>query len=148
MWSRKSAVWSVLTSLVLPSLALLASEVQPSQTHVSENYKKNVRPIFAQKCFDCHSSLGHKPWYGRIPGAKWLIDKDVNEARADLDMSQDFPFLGKGTPSEYLDVLEDAVSDGSMPPLRYRALHWDSKLTEPEIMIIKEWIKGSRKDLH
>ncbi len=160
MLSRKLAFWPILISLVLLSLVVLSlaraqeaqrapdAEIPPSAlTHVNENYKKNVRPIFAQKCFNCHSSLGHKPWYAKIPGPKWLIEKDIKEARADLDMSQDFPFLGKGTPTDYLDVLEDAVKDGSMPPFRYRALHWDSKLNDSEIKTIQEWIKTSRKEL-
>jgi hypothetical protein len=126
----------------------VSSTPSAALVHVNENYQRSVRPIFAQKCFDCHSHLGTRPWYASIPGPKQLIDKDIREATADMDMSQDFPFLGKGTPLDYLDVLEDAVKDGSMPPWRYRILHWDSKLTDLERTRILEWIESSRKELH
>ncbi|MDB5036984.1 MAG: hypothetical protein JWQ35_512 [Bacteriovoracaceae bacterium] len=114
---------------------------------VNENYLKSVRPIFESKCFDCHSSHTVHPWYYSLPLVKQLIDRDVKEARADLDMSKDFPFLGKGTPTDYLDVVRDAVNDKSMPPWRYRILHRSSELTEQDRKTILMWVDLSEKEL-
>jgi uncharacterized membrane protein len=114
---------------------------------LNESYRKTVKPIFQKKCFDCHSRYTHQPWYYQLPGVKQLIDHDVREAREDLDMSEDFPFLGKGTPTDYLDVLQDVIKDGSMPPWRYRILHRDSKLTNEDRVLIQEWIEKGQKDL-
>jgi hypothetical protein len=107
---------------------------------VSEDYQKSVKPILEKKCFDCHSRYGHQPWYYSLPIVKQVIDRDIREARADIDMSEGFPFLGKGTPADYLDVLKDTVNDGSMPPFRYRIAHSGSALTEEERTAILGWI--------
>jgi hypothetical protein len=112
-------------------------------SEVNQDYVQSVRPIFAKKCFDCHSQNTHWPWYASLPGVGFLIAKDVREARDDMDMSNDFPFVGKGSPSEYLSVIEDALNDGSMPPFRYRILHSESALTEPEKKTIHLWIDKS-----
>ncbi|HIM93564.1 MAG TPA: cytochrome C, partial [Campylobacterales bacterium] len=29
-----------------------------------------MKPIFENKCFDCHGTLGTYPWYYKIPGIK------------------------------------------------------------------------------
>lgn len=125
-----------------------AGSAAPSAlSRVNERYRETVKPIFEKKCFDCHSSRTHYPWYNSLPVIKQLIERDVREARADLDMSEDFPFIGKGTPTDYLDVLKDAVNDRSMPPWRYRIMHKDSALTDHEREVILKWVEESGNEL-
>jgi hypothetical protein len=112
---------------------------------VNEQYLKNVKPIFQHKCFDCHSGSTVFPWYHGIPGIRQLLDHDIHEARGDMDMSEDFPFLGKGTPQDYLNAIQDAVNDGSMPPFRYRLIHRDSKLMDDEKKTILGWVEKAIK---
>ena len=38
-----------------------------------------------------------------------------------------------------------AVEEGSMPPLRYRLAHWDSRLNKEEKKVLKEWIDSAKK---
>jgi Haem-binding domain len=112
-------------------------------TQINADYVKSVRAIFEQKCFDCHSQSAHLPWYSAIPGVGYMINHDIQEARADMDMSKDFPFVGKGKPDEYLSVIQDVLTDGSMPPWRYRIMHADSKLTEDDKKTVKAWLDRS-----
>jgi hypothetical protein len=121
------------------------SEIVPPAvlSEVNSDYVQSVRPIYAKKCFDCHSQNTHWPWYASLPGVGFMIAKDVREARDDMDMSSDFPFVGKGSPSEYLSVIKDVLKDSSMPPFRYRILHSESALTETEKTTIQLWIAKS-----
>jgi hypothetical protein len=116
-------------------------------SEINRNYVRSVKSVFERKCFDCHSQNTHWPWYASLPVVKSLIASDVREARDDMDMSQDFPFIGKGSPAEYLGVLEDVLNDGSMPPWRYRILHTGSALTEKEKQTIRFWIDQSREQI-
>jgi len=129
--------------LLLASVSAQAADFKMAE--VNEQYLKTVRPIFQKKCFDCHSGATIFPWYHQIPGVRQLLDHDTREARADMDMSQDFPFLGKGSPFDYLDAVEDVMHDGSMPPFRYRIIHRDSKLTDEDKKMVLQWIEASRK---
>lgn len=110
---------------------------------INFSYVKKVKPIFQNKCLDCHGSGNPLPWYASIPGPKHLILDDIKEAKKHMDMSSDFPFLGHGTPEDDLMALAKTVKQGSMPPLRYKIMHWSSSLNEDENKAISEWIEDS-----
>lgn len=110
---------------------------------INKDYKNTVKPLFEQKCFDCHSDKTDYPWYYRIPGIKGFIDGDIAEAREHLDLSKDFPFGGHGDPAEDLEELEKVISEGSMPPFQYRLMHWGSGFSEAEKELILAWIRTS-----
>jgi len=107
---------------------------------INDQYIKRIKPIFQKKCFDCHGSGNQLPWYSNIPGAKQLIQSDIEESKKHMDMSHDFPFLGHGTPEEDLIALKKMTNEESMPPFRYKLLHWNSSLTENEKKSLHEWI--------
>lgn len=113
-------------------------------SRINELYKDKVKPIFQKKCFDCHSQNTQYPWYYKIPGARQLIDGDIEEAKEHLDFTNDFPFGGHGVPSEDLEAIGDVAKENSMPPFRYWILHRESSLTNEERRIILEWVDKSR----
>jgi hypothetical protein len=57
-------------------------------------YQSSIKPIFEQKCYNCHSNQTNFPWYSIIPGVKQLIENDIAEAKTHLDMSTRFSFWG------------------------------------------------------
>jgi len=115
---------------------------------INMNYQKNVKSIFQIKCMTCHSSQTIYPFYYNWPIAKQIIDGDIAESKKHLDMTNGFPFAGHGTPSEDLEAIKKNVSNGSMPPFRYRIMHWGSTLTESEKSLITDWANESLKLLN
>jgi len=83
-------------------LMCLGLKQQEAFLEINREYLRTIKPVFSKQCLDCHSDHGHLPGYYRIPGVKWLIDRDIGEARKTIDMSNDFPFIGKATPGELL----------------------------------------------
>lgn len=112
---------------------------------INSAYLKTVKPIFLNKCFDCHSNETTYPWYHSLPVVKQFINDDIKEAKKHMDMSNDFPFQGHGNPPDDLNALAAAIDQNSMPPFRYRVLHWDSSLNSKEREVIFHWIKKSQK---
>lgn len=112
---------------------------------INESYRKDVKSIFSNKCLACHGINDSKPWYYSIPGPRQLMNYDMREAKKHMDMSNDFPFAGHGSPTDDLEALKRTIEKGSMPPVRYKMIHWKSSLTEKEIEIIKDWIDKSKK---
>lgn len=110
---------------------------------INDLYQAEVKTIFSNKCLSCHGINIDKPWYYVLPGAKQLIDYDMLEAKKHMDMTNDFPFAGHGTPKDDLDALKRTIRKGSMPPLRYKLLHWNSNITNSEKAIIIKWINES-----
>ena len=114
---------------------------------INDDYKQRIKPIFQRSCFDCHSTQTKYPWYYKIPGAKGLIDSDIAEAKKHIDLSHDFPFQGHGSPEEDLPAIRKAIEGNTMPPFRYKILHPNAKLSEPERKAILQWINEGLESL-
>ena len=108
-------------------------------------YQSDIKPIFEQKCYNCHGNQTNFPWYSKIPGVKQLIENDIAEAKTHLDMRNNFPFGGHGTPLDDLKSLTTSVLNDSMPPMIYKIAHEDSSLNEDEKLKILAWIDNSKQ---
>jgi heme-binding protein len=77
-------------------------------------------------CYDCHSNLTKRWWGTRIAPVSWLAESDVNGGRRALNFSEwDKAQAGA-------DEVIRAVQGGSMPPIQYKLIHGDSRLTAAE----------------
>lgn len=114
---------------------------------INTAYVSTIKPIFQRSCFDCHSSATRFPWYSVFPIVRQVIEDDISEAKGHLEMTKDFPFEGHGSPSDDLSAIRETIIEKSMPPLRYRALHWDSSLSEKEKKMVLKWIEESLNTL-
>ena len=114
---------------------------------IGEAYVQRVRPIFLEKCFDCHSNKTVYPNYYKIPGIKQYIDSDIAEGREHLDFSNDYPFVSHATPLEDLDAIKKAIEEGTMPPLLYRLMHRETAIAPDEKRLIFDWVDWSRSQL-
>jgi len=112
---------------------------------VTVAYDRDVKTILGRKCFDCHSRFRQYPWYHRLPLVKNLIDADIRGAMKNIDMSDGFPFQGRGTPEGMLQAVADEVRDDGMPPWNYRLLHRGSGLSPEEKKKVQAWIDESLK---
>jgi hypothetical protein len=114
---------------------------------IGEAYVQRVKPIFTQKCFDCHSDKTVYPAYYKIPGIKQYIDSDISEAREHLDFSKDYPFISHASPLEDLDAIRKELDEGEMPPFGYRLAHRDSAVSEDEKRLIYDWVDWAKVQL-
>ena len=85
----------------------------------------SVRELAVAACYDCHSHETEWPVYSWVAPMSWLVTRDVESGREELNFST-WPNAG-----EIRDAAE-VVVDGSMPPRRYRLAHPDARLTADE----------------
>src|ERR1700722_17122551 len=95
----------------------------------------DAKAVLVNKCADCHSSETRWPVYARIAPGSWLIERDIIEARKKMDLSD-----WEQMPTDKQEVLtakifEEAKS-GEMPPLQYRLLHWNAKLSKTDVQAL------------
>ncbi|PIR25216.1 MAG: hypothetical protein COX62_05405 [Deltaproteobacteria bacterium CG_4_10_14_0_2_um_filter_43_8] len=113
---------------------------------INLDYQKKVKPIFEAKCFDCHSKNTVYPWYYKVPGIKQLMDSDIEEGLEHMDMTNGFPFAGHHPSAQkQLEELDEVLEENDMPPLQYKLMHWNSKLTPADKAVILDWIENSTK---
>lgn len=85
-----------------------------------------TRELAVRACFDCHSNETVWPWYSHVAPISWLVQRDVDEGREELNFSE------WNRPQEGEEAAE-TVRDDSMPPRSYLLTHPDARLTETEL---------------
>lgn len=99
---------------------------------------ETVQRKFEAACFDCHSYKTKYPWYSKISPFIYLIKRDVEEGREHMNFSTWTDYDRKEMISKLEDI-KKKVKDNEMPPLIYRLIHPDAKLSDEEITLISDW---------
>ena len=47
-----------------------------------------TRDLAVRACFDCHSNETEWPWYSNVAPISWLVQRDVEEGREELNFSE------------------------------------------------------------
>lgn len=85
-----------------------------------------TRELVVRACFDCHSNQVRWPWYSHVAPVSWLVQRDVDEAREELNFSE---FHREQKEAE--EAAEE-VAEGEMPLRAYRLAHPEARLDEAE----------------
>ena len=120
-------MWSGLGLLVL----LLAIQLVPyGRDHANPAGGRRIawnsprtEQLMTEACMDCHSSLTRWPWYSNVAPVSWLVQRDVDEGRRELDLS---------TGEVELEEMIETIQEGSMPPWQYKPTHPGARLSEQE----------------
>lgn len=100
----------------------------------------DTRTLAGDGCMDCHSNLTNWPWYTSIAPISWLTSRDVEEGRAKLNFSE----WQRPQEADLQDVI-DVIRAKEMPPLYYRALHAEARLTDTERQQLEAGVVASWK---
>ena len=93
----------------------------------------DAKKVLLAKCVDCHSNETRWPIYARIPPGSWLIERDVMEGRKHMNLSTWDELTPERREVLQSKILHEAKS-GEMPPLQYRMVHWDAKLSNADLL--------------
>lgn len=78
-------------------------------------------------CYDCHSNETEWPVYSYVAPMSWLVRRDVEEGREELNFSE-WP-----DGARELDDAVETLLEGEMPPSQYELLHPDARLSDAEV---------------
>jgi hypothetical protein len=85
-----------------------------------------TRELAVRACFDCHSNETRWPWYSNVAPVSWLVQRDVDEGRAELNFSR------FDQPQKEAHESAEAVLEGEMPPWFYLPTHPEARLSAAE----------------
>jgi cytochrome c len=97
-----------------------------------------VRAILAAKCAACHSVQISVPLYGRFAPASWLMERDFIRGHEAMNLDQ-WEAYAPILRQTFAAKIERDAKAREMPPLQYRVVHWNARLTEPEIQTLTGW---------
>ena len=84
---------------------------------------QRTQRLMTGACMDCHSDETRWPWYTNVAPVSWLVQRDVDEGREELNLSTDAPEL---------EELIETIREGSMPPWQYKPAHPAARLSPSE----------------
>jgi hypothetical protein len=67
------------------------------------------REMVVRACYDCHSNETVWPWYSNFAPISWLVQKDVDERREELNFSE------LDLSHEEAREVTETVREGEMP---------------------------------
>ena len=96
-----------------------------------------TRELVVRACYDCHSNETVWPWYSNIAPISWLVQRDVEQGRDELNFSE--WDLSHG---ESHDIAE-AVGEGEMPPSYYKVVQRKASLSSAEEESLKRGLEAT-----
>jgi hypothetical protein len=102
--------------------------------------------IVQRACQNCHSENTKWPWYGHVAPVSWLLARDVQQARAHMNLSQ-WQNYSRDDRLRLLSAVGSAVRNRAMPPQRYLLLHPEARLDDEERRQIYRWTRNERRRL-
>jgi Haem-binding domain len=115
---------------VLPGHDLMATNAPPP----------SVALLLRNSCYDCHSFETKWPWYGQVAPVSWLLARDINAARSNLNFS-DWPHDDASRARKRWRHIAEAVENGEMPLPSYTRMHPEARLDERQRDELVKWAK-------
>ena len=126
-------MWLLRCSLGVAAGFALIQLVPFGRTHTNPSVRKEppwdapkTRQLAETACFSCHSNETEWPWYSNVAPMSWLLQRDVNQGRAELNFSR------WDIEQKEAEDAAETVAEGSMPPLRFLLAHPGARLDDTE----------------
>ncbi len=107
------------------------------------NPSPELREVFENSCYDCHSNNTRYPWYNNIAPISYWLAGHVDEGKEHLNFSE-WNSYSMDKKDHLLEELEEEVVKGEMPLNKYTYIHGDAALSGSEVNAISEWVKKTR----
>ncbi|MEP7384486.1 MAG: heme-binding domain-containing protein [Gemmatimonadota bacterium] len=97
-----------------------------------------ARSVLRRACYDCHSNETVWPLYSKIAPVSWLVVRDVNEGRKEVNFST-WNRLATKEQIKKLDKSWKEVKEGEMPLWFYLPPHPDARLSPADRATLRTW---------
>jgi len=99
-----------------------------------------VKAVLRRACYDCHSHETVWPWYSHLAPISWLLVRDVQEGRAELNFSTWHRYSTQQQVKKLQESWKE-VSEGEMPPWYYLPVHRDGRLSDDDRTLLEQWAR-------
>ena len=118
-----ASVVAILLLLVIVGNVAVA-HTNPDVTHTVNWNTPRTEELARRACFDCHSNETNWPWYSFVAPMSFLVAKDVDEGRSNMNFSTGRELEG--------DEMVEQIQNGEMPMDIYIPLHPEANLSATE----------------
>jgi len=147
MTKNKRNLKFLIILVALLAIQLIPSDKTAEKTIDSESFFQNaevpdnIKNSIKNACADCHSNLTKYPWYASVQPFAWWIEGHVGHAREKLNFSKWNSFSDKRK-SRKIDECIEMMEKNWMPPISYKMMHKESKLSDADIQALINYFKS------
>jgi len=131
----------VILVIVLAILVFAVDRTNPPSKGALEA-PPEIEATLRRACYDCHSNWTHWPWYSYVAPVSWLIARDVNLGRKEINFSEWGSYY-PATRRRKLEWMGRALGEEKMPPWSYRLMHPGARLTDADRAALERWIEST-----
>lgn len=141
-----AAIVVVVLAVMMPvsNLLIRPDRPDPAAGKMRDPMFAAIGAVLVDHCSDCHSTKTDYPWYFAMPVAKTVMLKDVEAGIDAFDMTAALFSDEADFTQVDLARLEYVMVAGTMPPMRYVAMHWDARPTAGRREGMDRWVRDVR----
>jgi hypothetical protein len=127
---KKALLWVIgVAAIVFVAIQFVpygrGSHTNPPASDPFQWTDQQAEGIARESCYDCHSNETRWWWATSIAPSSWLVQRDVDEGRSNLNFSESDPLPP-------VSEVAEVVNEGEMPPFQYTIIHPGARLTDAE----------------
>lgn len=135
----------ILVSVIVPLLLIQFITVEKKNPPIDSSLELSAPPevmsILKNSCYDCHSNETKWPFYSSIAPVSWLVARDVEFGRDDLNFSE-WENLSEGDKDHAKKEIIEEISRETMPIPIYIFTHPSASLSKEDKLLLKNWLTG------
>ncbi len=103
---------------------------------------ESIKPLFDQKCMNCHNANFKLPLYGRVFGKINPVKKHQDDGLKSLEYSEGYPFKAQGNPPQValLKSIRNAFIEKTMPIKSFTSVYPSKKINSVDEQLLLNWI--------
>ena len=146
MKKKSIILMSVLVPLLLIQLITVDKKNPPVDSTITLTAPLEVISILKNSCYDCHSHETEWPFYSYIAPVSWLVARDVDFGREDLNFSE-WNRMTKSDKDHAKEEIMEEISRDTMPMPIYIVTHPSASLSKEDKLLLKNWLTGRKTEM-
>jgi hypothetical protein len=138
----KIIIWIIVIAILiiqfLPVSYPKVVKENPNDLIRNSEISDEVIHILKTSCYDCHSNETRYPWYAYVAPVKWLVIRDVDLGRKDLNFSE-WDNMKPRDKIKLLNAISEEIEGDNMPLLIYTITHRSASLDDEHKTLIIDW---------
>ena len=115
--------------------------VEQQDFFARNNAPEEIKALFKNACYDCHSNETKYPWYFNVAPVSWWTRGHIDHAREEMNFSIWKTFNAKKQ-SHLMEECIEKISEKEMPLLSYIIAHPEARISEDERNQMATWLKS------
>lgn len=130
--------------IVLVGIQFISTQKNQStkllETDISKSFDMptDIQKIFKTACYDCHSNNTNYPWYNKIQPIGYFLERHIKNGKKELNFNE-FSEYSLRMQKSKIKAIKNQIIDNKMPLWSYTLIHKNSKLSQQQKDLIKQW---------